>query len=228
VGLQTYAQRIVSLLVAAIEPDDRQGEPLFLPRLNRYKPVGTTIDVHFKTVKPVQVTHASHLNLVACDTDTWEQAAMFQLEKLAKDGLVLCYARNDHLEFTVPYELYGIPHVYEPDFLVRLRNAVTVVLEIKGQSHGDTDAKHQAARRWVSAVNRWGRLGEWDFLVCRDPQKLAAGFSGLIAARRKKLQSLAQLLFSQAESEVQRLRGVGWTQRDFARALRELLEPQKS
>jgi hypothetical protein len=28
----------------------------------------------------------------------------------------------------------------------------------------DTDAKHQAPRRWVAAVNPWGRLGQWDFL----------------------------------------------------------------
>lgn len=143
-----------------------------LPRLNRYRPVGSTEKVHFKTVKPVQATQASHLNLVACDTDSWEQAAMFQLEKLAKEGPVLCYARNDHLEFNIPYELYGNNLAYEPDFLVRLKNGVTLVLEIKGQSHDDTDAKHQAARRWVAAVNHWGRLGVWDFWVCRDPQEL--------------------------------------------------------
>jgi len=72
---------------------------------------------------------------------------MFQLEKLAKDGIVVYYARNDHLEFNVPYELYGMQQVYEPDFLVRLVNGVTLVLEIKGQAHEDTDAKHQGARR---------------------------------------------------------------------------------
>jgi type III restriction enzyme len=76
------------------------------------------------------------------------------------------------LEFNVPYEWYGLPHVYEPDFLVRLTNKMTLILEIKGQSHRNTDAKHQAARRWVSAVNNWGKLGRWDFLVCRKPQDL--------------------------------------------------------
>jgi len=53
-----------------------------------------------------------------------------------------------------------------------LTNKLTLIVEIKGQPHGDTDAKHQAARRWVTAVNNWGKLGRWDFLVCRDPQKL--------------------------------------------------------
>jgi type III restriction enzyme len=187
IGLQAYAQRIIGLLVAAITPDDERGEAPLLPRLSRYRPIGSTENVHFKTVKPVHVTVASHLNLVACDTDTWEQAAVFQLEKLAKDNLVLCYARNDHLEFNIPYELYGNPHVYEPDFLVRLVSGVNVVLEIKGKSQEDTDAKHQAARRWVSAVNHWGRLGEWDFLVCREPQRLAESFARLTASRRQRL-----------------------------------------
>ena len=152
VGLQTYAQRIIGLLIAAITPDKGKGEAPLLPRLNRYKPIGSTGNVRFKTVKPVQMTGASHLNFVACDTNSWEQAAMFQLEKLAQEGIVFCYAKNDRLEFNIPYELYGNPHVYEPDFIVRLRNSMNVVLEIKGKQHDDTDAKHQAAKRWVSAV----------------------------------------------------------------------------
>jgi len=174
-GLQTYAQRIIGLLTAAINPDDDKGEAPLLPRLNRYKPIGSTESVHFKTVKPVQVTGASHLNFVACDTNSWEQAAPFQLENLAKQEIVFCYARNDRLEFNIPYELYGNPEVYEPDFIVRLRNSVSVVLEIKGKSYEDTDAKHQAAQRWVSAVNHWGILGEWDFLVCLGATAIGRG-----------------------------------------------------
>ena len=180
VGLQTYARRIVDLLVAAITPDDSEGEAPLLPRLNRYRPIGSTGSVHFKTVKPVQATIASHLNHVACDTGSWEQAAAFRLEKLAKDGFVRCYARNDHLEFNIPFELYGAPRAYEPDFIVRLANGVNVLLEIKGRTHDDTDVKHQAARRWVAAVNHWGRLGEWAFLVCRNPQSLDGDLANLV------------------------------------------------
>ncbi|HSF48098.1 MAG TPA: hypothetical protein VLA73_07035, partial [Burkholderiales bacterium] len=180
VGLQTYAQRIISLLLAAITPDEGRGEVPLLPRLNRYRPIGTTGNVRFNTVKPVQATEASHLNFVACDTGSWEQAAVFQLEKLAREHLVAFYARNDHLEFNIPYELYGQSHVYEPDFIVRLANDLAVVLEIKGQWHADSDAKHQAARRWVAAVNYWGKLGRWDFLVCREPQQLGAALRALL------------------------------------------------
>ena len=181
--MQTYAQRIIGLLIAAIAPDDSKGETPLLPRLNRYRPIDSTERVRFKTVKPVQATAASHLNFVACDTNSWEQAATFQLEKLAKEGVVFCYARNDRLEFSIPYEYYGNPQVYEPDFIVRLRNSVHVVLEIKGKAPQDTDAKHQAAKRWVAAVNHWGRLGEWDFLVCRDPQRLGEELRRVVVAR---------------------------------------------
>jgi type III restriction enzyme len=96
---------------------------------------------------------------------------MFQLEA-SKD--VLFYARNDRLEFNIPYELYGNSLFYQPDFLVRLTNGMTLILEIKGQMHEETEAKHQGARRWVSAVNNWGKLGQWDFVVCRDPQRVSA------------------------------------------------------
>lgn len=187
IGLQTYAQRIAELLVAAIRPDESAGETPLLPRLNRYEPVGSTGRVHFKTVRPIQATTVSHLNFVACDTASWEQAAVFQLEQLALRGAVACYVRNDHLEFNIPYELYGESHAYEPDFIVRLRNGVNIVLEIKGKPYEDTDAKHQAARRWVSAVNHWGRLGEWDFLVCRDPQLLGQHLSMLIEKHRSRV-----------------------------------------
>ena len=225
VGLQTYAMRIVSLLTAAIVPDESRGEPPLLPRLNRYRRIGSTGSVHFKTVKPVQATVSSHLNYVACDTDSWEQAAVFQIEKLAKDGLVRCYARNDRLEFNIPYELYGNPRVYEPDFIVRLANSVHVVVEVKGRPDPDTDAKHQAAKRWISAVNHWGQLGEWDFLVCRNPQSLDKDLMTLIEARRTHIRNLAAKVRAEAEDDVSRLRSEGWERADFARALRDLFDP---
>jgi len=137
-------------------------------------PIGSTENVYFKTVKPVKTTVASHLNYVACDTNSWEQAAAFQLEHLAKAGQIISFARNDHLEFNIPYELYGVPHVYEPDFLVQLADGTTVVLEIKGYEPEGTEAKHQAAQRWVKAVNYWGKLGRWRFGVCQEVERLQA------------------------------------------------------
>jgi type III restriction enzyme len=55
---------------------------------------------------------------------------------------------------------------------VKLKNVATVILEVKGYEEEQTRAKHQAARRWVSAVNHWGKPGKWEFRACRDPQML--------------------------------------------------------
>ena len=174
VGLQTYAQRVVGLLVSAIRPDEERGEPPLLPRLNRYKPTGSSAAVRFKTVKPVQATQASHLNFVAADTGSWEQAAAMQLEMAAKQGLIQCYVRNDRLELAVPYEFYGQARAYEPDFVVRMADGTHLLVEVKGAQPAEVAAKHQAAQRWVKAVNRWGQLGHWQFMACNDPQGLLA------------------------------------------------------
>ena len=169
-GLEIYMRRIVERLTAAIEPDAASGEPPLLPRLNRYKPIGSTAAVNFKTTRPCAPTIRSHINQVVADTDSWEQAATFRLEQ-ARD-LVAFYARNDHLELSIPYEYLGVVHAYFPDFVVRLSNGVTLLLEIKGEERERDRAKHQAARRWTRAVNDWGQLGQWAFHACKDPQRV--------------------------------------------------------
>jgi hypothetical protein len=55
-----------------------------------------------------------------------------------------------------------------PDYLVRLDNRATVILEIKGFGDDQTRAKPQAAKRWISAVNHWGKLGCWAFHVYKE------------------------------------------------------------
>jgi hypothetical protein len=57
---------------------------------------------------------------------------------------------------------------------------------------------------------------------------LAEGFANLIEARKKRIIAVAEELRSQAEREVGRLRSLGWTQADFARALKELLQTRES
>ena len=168
-GLETYVKRTVERLLEVIEPDDEKGEPPLLPILNRYKPIGSTSSVDFKTTRPCYHTAKSHINLVAADTATWEQSAAFRLEQSKN---VAFYARNDHLEFVIPYEYLGMGHAYTPDFIVRLANGVTLVLEIKGYEDDQDRAKHQSMQRWISAVNNWGKLGRWAFHVSKDPDML--------------------------------------------------------
>ena len=171
-GLESYMKMAADHLINAIHPDDEQGEPPLLPILNRYAPVGTTaeVDLGLRRSSGCITTAKSHLNQVTLDTNTWEAAAAFRLEE---SSLVFSYARNDHLELNIPYEFEGVSHYYEPDFLVRLTNGLTLILEIKGYQTNQDTAKHEAASRWMSAVNNWGQMGEWGFP--RVPGRAEAG-----------------------------------------------------
>ena len=173
-GLEKYVRRIKERLLDAIVPNEQEGEAPLLPILNRYKPIGATADVDFTTKRNVHSTQRSHVNAVVLDS-SWEQTAAFYLEQ--QTDHVFCYARNDRPFLLVPYEYEGAQHHFEPDYLVRIRSGKTLVLEMKGEEDEQDRAKYQAARRWIRAVNSWGRLGVWDFAICRDPQGLPRLFA---------------------------------------------------
>lgn len=91
--------------------------------------------------------------------------------------------RNERLELTIPYEFYGQPRVYEPDFVVRLADGSHLPLQVKGPVPPEVPAEHEAAARWVAAVNRWGQLGRWAFMPCYEPQQLPAKLEAVSARR---------------------------------------------
>ena len=78
-GLQKYVMLIVDRLMAAILPDDTQGEVPLLPILNRYKPVGTSAAVGFFTTRTCHGTQRSQVNLVVLDTMTMGTFCMLLL-----------------------------------------------------------------------------------------------------------------------------------------------------
>lgn len=119
-GLQKYVERLVERFREAIIPDDSLGKSPLLPLLNRYKPMGTTAEVDFKTTRPCFALQHGHINQVMADTRTWESSAAFKLEQLVQRQVVCCYARNDNLRCIIPYEYMHVEHSYEPDFLMRL------------------------------------------------------------------------------------------------------------
>ena len=184
-GHEKYVMRIVDRMMAAIEPNDAEGEMPLLPILNRYKPIGTSAAVDFFTTRTCHGTQRSQVNQVVLDTETWERSACFWLESSES---VKCYVRNDHLGLSIPYEHQGITHIYEPDFIVRLMNGVNLLLEIKGYERDQERAKYAGAKRWVSAVNNWNRAklgdaeqrGPWAFHVCKDPQQLPHELAGIL------------------------------------------------
>lgn len=165
-GLEKYVSRMVGYLCDQIVPDDAEGEPPLLPVLNRYKPIGTSAEVDFTTTRPCHGTQKSHVNQVVLDTRAWEASTAFRLES---SDAVVTYVRNDHLGLLIPYEFQGVDHTYEPDFIVRLRSGLNLLLEVKGFEDAQTTAKHHAARRWVAAVNNAKEHGTWHFHVTREP-----------------------------------------------------------
>jgi len=173
VALEKYQQRIVERLTEAIEPDTEAGEPPILPIIERFRPIGSTAEVLFRTVRQCRGTTKSHISHVVLDAPEWEHSVAYQLERIPE---VIAYARNDHLDFTIPYEYQGVRHEYRPDFLIRWRREdgreVKIVLEVKGFETEQDRQKEAAAKRWVRAVNHHGEFGQWAFVVCRDPQAL--------------------------------------------------------
>jgi type III restriction enzyme len=85
---------------------------------------------------------------------------------LEQDKRVVSYAKNERIFFEIPYRWQGTTGRYRPDFLVKLDNGVTLVIEGKGRNTERDDAKLTAAKRWIKAVNQWGKLGRWEFGIC--------------------------------------------------------------
>ena len=167
--LLKYSQRIVERLLQAIEPDIEAGELPLLPLIERFRPIGSTSEVLFRTVRPCVGTTKSHISHVVLDAPKWEHSVAYQLEQIPE---VITYTRNDHLDFTIPYEWQGIRREYRPDYLVYLKtekgNIIKVILEVKGFETEKDRQKQIAAKRWVRAVNHHGEFGRWVFLVCKE------------------------------------------------------------
>jgi type III restriction enzyme len=104
--------------------------------------------VLFRTVRPTVGTTKSHISHVVLDAPKWEHSMAYQLEQMPE---VIAYARNDHLDFTIPYEWQGARHEYRPDYLIRWRcedgSELKVILEVKGFETDQDRQKEAAAKR---------------------------------------------------------------------------------
>jgi type III restriction enzyme len=174
VALKKYKDTIVSRLCDAIRPDVAAGEAPILPRIERYRPSGSTSEVLFRTVKDVHDTGKSHVSHVVVDSG-WEWKVAFEFEK---SPYVVSYVKNDHLDFAIPYEYEGTPHNYLPDFIVRMKTEdgvdLNMILEVKGFEDEKARAKKTAAQRWVEAVNHHGGYGKWELHESKSPNTIAA------------------------------------------------------
>ena len=82
------------------------------------------------------------------------------------------YAKNDHLGFFIYYMWNGSKRKYIPDYLIKLSNGKTLLLEVKGQVTEQEEAKWTATRKLISAINGKKSFGEWEFDVVTDMAKV--------------------------------------------------------
>ncbi len=136
-------------------------EPVF----DRDHPIRSTGNMRtWYTGRPCDYTQHSHINLCVFDS-TWEASESYQIDR---HDDVEAWVKNDHLGFEVIYIFMGERHKFWPDFIIKLKSGVHLVLETKGQDRQKDHTKRQFMREWVKAVNEHGGFGTWKFAVSRN------------------------------------------------------------
>ena len=158
--------RIVQHFWAAIESSNTESlTPVFDPE----KPIRSTGDMRvWYTGKPVGPARRSHINFCVYD-GTFEPVVPPELDR---NPAVEAWVKNDHLGFEVSYAHRGAVRRYLPDFLIRLTNGTTLVLEVKGEPKELDDSKWAYMRDWIEAVNAHGGFGRWAFEVMTPDDSL--------------------------------------------------------
>jgi len=174
---QHYVTLLRERIEVALLPGEGKSGAL-VPVLDEYEPIGSTDRLAFSTAKPCVPTIKSHINQTVCDSKL--EAGIAQ--QLEEDDRVLSYAKNDRLFLEIPYRYLGKSCRYRPDFLIRLDGGGTLLLEAKGKPDEKDDAKATAARRWIAAVNEWGKLGRWHYAICAKEAHVAATISEACAS----------------------------------------------
>ena len=142
-------------------------EPVF----DTERPIRSTGDMlPWYSSKPCEHTQRSHINMCVYDS-RWEANESLELDRNAN---VQAWVKNDHIGFEITYSFKGIIHKFRPDYLVRLTNGRTLILEVKGQDDQQNQTKREFLSEWVRAVNGHGGFGEWVAAVSRHPKDVLA------------------------------------------------------
>jgi type III restriction enzyme len=149
-----------------------------VPIFDANKKVRSTGDMlTWFTSKPCAITRKSHISHCVFDS-TWESTESFAFEK---NQDIVAWIKNDHLGFEIIYVYDGVVRKYTPDFLIRLANGKTLILEVKGQETRRDKEKRKALAEWIDAVNGLGEYGVW----CSDVSYNTADVDGIIKKHSK-------------------------------------------
>lgn len=168
---------IVSHLLRKLREDNVERlEPVF----DAEQPIGSTAYMRtWYTTKPCDFTRKSQISHVVID-GTWEKYVADALESSALADTVLAYAKNDHLGFNVYYLWNGSKRRFIPDYLIRLANGKTLVLEVKGVDSSQNAEKRAALDLWVKAVNVKGGFGTFVWDVIFEPAQIYDAIKRLV------------------------------------------------
>lgn len=138
-------------------------EPVF----DTERPIRSTSDMlPWYTGKACEHTKRSHINMCVYDS-RWEAN---EAQELDRNGNVRAWVKNDHIGFEITYSFKGVIHKFRPDYLVKLTNGKTLILEVKGQDDQQQKTKREFLSEWTRAVNGHGGFGEWTADVSRHPK----------------------------------------------------------
>jgi type III restriction enzyme len=138
-------------------------EPVF----DTERPIRSTGDMlPWYSGKACEHTKRSHINMCVYDS-RWEANESLELDR---NQNVRAWVKNDHIGFEITYSFKGIIHKFRPDYLVRLTNGKTLILEVKGQDDQQQQTKREFLSEWVRAVNGHGGFGVWTVDVSRHPK----------------------------------------------------------
>ena len=158
--------KIVQHLFSAIRTENTEK---LAPIFDKEMPIKSTGKmVTWYTSKPCELTNKSHISHVVYDS-AWEASESYELEN---NNSVVSWAKNDHLGFVISYLYKGVVHSFYPDFLIRLNNGKTLVLEVKGMDDEKNRTKRAALKEWIDAINSDTRFGRWESDVSFRPSDI--------------------------------------------------------
>jgi type III restriction enzyme len=138
-----------------------------VPIFDTERPIRSTSDMlPWSTSRACEHTRRSHINMCVFDS-RWEANETFELDH---NHNVRSWVKNDHIGFEITYSFKGVIHKFRPDYLVKLTNGKTLVLEVKGQDDQQQQTKREFLDEWVRAVNGHGGFGDWVADVSRHPK----------------------------------------------------------
>lgn len=127
------------------------------------------------TSRPCEHTKRSHINMAVYDS-RWEASEAYALDH---SDLVESWVKNDHLGFEILFVYRGVVRKYRPDFLVRLKSGLMLIIETKGEESDESRAKHRFLDEWVKAINQTQGFGRWRWTVVTDAAKIESHLQDL-------------------------------------------------